>query len=100
MLFFFDAFFVEGAKNKPVPTRQWTCKKILVSIALVCRPLGRAVTRSSLEWEVWGSNLGPIKLDTVLPAARYRCDVSSKGAVLPGRNDATEGPANSFHASA
>ena len=28
-------------------------------------------------------NLGPVKSDTVLPTARHRCDVSSKGAVLP-----------------
>ena len=41
-----------------------------------------------------------IKSDTVLPAARHRCDISSKGAVLPGRNDAEMGPANSLHASA
>ena len=64
------------------------------------RPVGRAATRSSLEREVWGSNLGPIKSDTVLPTARHRCDISSKGAVLPGRNDAEMGPANSLHASA
>ena len=36
----------------------------------------------------------------MLPTARYRCDISSKGAVLPGRNDAEMGPANSLHASA
>ena len=44
------------------------------------------VTRSSLEWEVRDSNLGPIKF-------------SSKEAVLPRRNDAKMGPANSLHAS-
>ena len=60
------------------------------------RPDGRAVTRSSLEREVWGSNLGPVKSDTVLPTARHRCDISSKEAVLPGRNDAEMGPANSL----
>ena len=64
------------------------------------RPVGRAVTRSSLKREVRGSNLGPVKSDTVLPTARHRCDISSKGAVLPGRNDAEMGPANSLHASA
>ena len=53
-----------------------------------------------VEREVRGSNLGPVKLDTVLPTARHRCDISSKGAVLPGRNDAEMGPANSLHASA
>ena len=40
------------------------------------------------------------KSDTVLPTARHRCNISSKGAVLPGRNDAELGPANSLHASA
>ena len=32
-----------------------------------------------------GSNLGPVKLGTVLPTARHRYDISLKGAVLPGR---------------
>ena len=56
------------------------------------------VTRLSLEREVWDSNLGPIKSDTVLPTARHRCDIFSKEAVFPGRNDAEKGPANSLHA--
>ena len=64
------------------------------------RPVGRAVTRSSLEREVRGSNLGPVKSDAVLPTARHRCDISSNGAVLSGRMDAEMGPANSLHASA
>ena len=33
----------------------------------VNRPVGRTVTRSSLEREVWYSNLGPVKSDSVLP---------------------------------
>ena len=41
-----------------------------------------------------------IKSDTVFGTTRHRCEVSSKGAVLPGRNDAEMGPANSLHASA
>ena len=57
------------------------------------------LTRSSLEREVWGSNLGPVKSDTELPTVRHRCDISSKGAVLPGHNDAEMGPAR-LHASA
>ena len=36
----------------------------------------------------------------MLPTARHRCNISSNGAVLPGRNDAEMGPANSLHASA
>ena len=40
------------------------------------------------------------QLETVLPTARYRCNISSKGAVLPGRNDAQIGPVNSLQASA
>ena len=42
----------------------------------------------------------PVKSDTVLPTARHCCDNSSKGAALPGCNDAEMGPANSLHASA
>ena len=37
---------------------------------------GRAVTCSSLEWEVWSSDLGPIKSHAVLPTARHRCSSS------------------------
>ena len=43
---------------------------------------------------------GADQIGHVLPAARHRCDISSKGAVLPGRNDAEMSPANSLHASA
>ena len=63
-------------------------------------PVGRAVMRSSLEREVWGSILRPVKSDTVLPTARHRCDISLKRAALPRRNDAEMGPAHSLHASA
>ena len=63
------------------------------------RPVGQAVTRSSLERDVLGSNLGPVKSEIVLPTARYYCDISSKKAVLPVRNDAEMGLANSLHAS-
>ena len=55
-------------------------------------PVGRAATRSSLLWEVRDLNLGPVKSDTVLPTARHRCNISSKGVVLLGRNDAEMGP--------
>ena len=63
------------------------------------RSVGRAATRSSMERKVRGSNLGPVKSEAVLPMARYRCDISSKEVVLPERNDAEMGPANSLHAS-
>ena len=36
----------------------------------------------------------------MLPTASHRSDISSKGAVFPGCNDAEMGPANSLHASA
>ena len=55
---------------------------------------------SSLERNVWGLNFGPVKSDTRLPTDRHRCNISSTGAVLPGRNNAEMGPANSLHASA
>ena len=38
----------------------------------------RAVTWSSLEREVWVSNLGPVKLDAVLQTARHRSDISKE----------------------
>ena len=60
--------------------------------------VGRAVTRSSLEREVSGSNLEPVKSDTVLPTTRRCFDISSKVAVLPGRNDAEMGSDNSLQA--
>ena len=62
------------------------------------RPVGWAVTRSYLEREIRGSHLGPVKSDTVLPMARHRCDISSKGTVLPPHNDVEIDPANSLHA--
>ena len=45
-------------------------------------PVDLAVTRSSLEREVKGSNLGPVKSDTVLPTVRHRCNTFSDGAVF------------------
>ena len=48
-------------------------------------PVGRALTHSSLQREVLGSNLGPVKLDTVLLTAGHhnRCNISLKRAMLP-----------------
>ena len=44
--------------------------------------VGRAPARLSLEREVCDSNLGSIKLKTVLPTARHRCNISSKRSLL------------------
>ena len=49
------------------------------------RPVGRAVTRLSLEREVLCSYLGPVKSDAVLPTDCHRCDISSKEAVYSSR---------------
>ena len=38
------------------------------------------------------------QIDTELPTARLRCNISSKVTVLPGRNDTKMGPANSLYA--
>ena len=61
----------------------------LLALLIVCsnwadnhRPVCRVVTCLSLEREVWDSNLGPVKSDTMLPTARHRCEISSKGAML------------------
>ena len=69
------------------------------TISFSYRPVGQAVTRSPQDRQVCGSNLGLVKSDTLLPTARHRCDISSKEAVLLGRNDAEMGPTNSLHAS-
>ena len=48
----------------------------------------QAVASLSLEGEAWGSNLGPVKSNTVLPTTtRHCCNISLKEAVLPGHND-------------
>ena len=53
------------------------------------------------KWrEIRGSNLWPVKSDTVLPTARHRRNIFSKKAVLPRRNDAEMDPANFLLASA
>ena len=64
------------------------------------RPVGREVTRLSLEREVRGLNIKPVKSETVLPTARHCCDIFLKEIGLLGRNDAEMGPENSLHASA
>ena len=56
------------------------------------RQVGRAVTRSLLEQEIEGSNLGPIKSNAVLLTARHHYNISSKGLVTCRRNDAEMGP--------
>ena len=62
--------------------------------------VGWAVTRSSLEREVRSLNLGPVKLDTLLPTARSRYNIFSKGAVLPRPQWREMGLDNSSHTSA
>ena len=54
----------------------------------------------SLEQEVWDLNPAPVRWNTVLPTTPHHCNISSKGNVLPGHNDAEMGPANSLQASA
>ena len=66
---------------------------ILLSCDFVARHVGRAITRSSLEREVCGSNLRPVKSKTVLPTACHCFDISKK-AVLPWHNDAEMDPKN------
>ena len=58
--------------------------------------VGWAVTRSSLEREVGSSNLGLVKSDAVLPTACHCSNISSKVAVLHGRNDAEISPATCY----
>ena len=39
----------------------------------------------------FGTPVGAVKSDTVLLTVRHRCNISSKGAVLPGHNHAEMG---------
>ena len=76
------------------PLRLRTSSEFPILWYRICayRLVGQAVMRTSLEREIWGSNLGPVKSDKVLPTARHRCDISLKGAVLPRRNGAEMAP--------
>ena len=49
---------------------------------------------AGLRFKSWTGQIGHM-----LPTVRYHCNISSKEAVLPGRNDAEMGPANSLSAS-
>ena len=62
--------------------------------------IGWGLTLSSLEREVWSSNLRPVISDTVLPTTSHRRKISLKGAVLPGCNDPKMGLGSSLRASA
>ena len=66
-------------------------------IVMKHRPVGQAVTRLSLERKVGGSNLEPVKSETVLPTARHCFE---KSCVARRRNNAEMGPAHSLHVSA
>ena len=63
------------------------------------QPVGWAVTHLSLERKFYASNFGTVKSDALWRTACHRCDVSSKGAMLRGRNGAKMDPANSVHVS-
>ena len=53
---------------------------------------------SSLKWEAWDLNLGTVKSYTVLPTARHRCDITSKGAAFPGATTRRWAPQTPLHA--
>ena len=60
---------------------------ILIQINNIFWPVDRSVTRSSLERKISGSSHGLAKSNSVLPTTRHCFNISSKEAVLPGRND-------------
>ena len=98
-----EVFYLDQCNTRYLFQREFS-RKILICNALLIsrlnRSVSRAVTRSSLGREVWDSNLGLVKSDAVLPTFRLRFDISLEETVLPGRNDAEMGPANSLHVSA
>ena len=56
--------------------------------SLKWRPVVRFVTSSPLKREAQGSILGAFTLDIVLNTTSHRCDISSKGVVLPAASKA------------
>ena len=68
----------------------WWCLNLVdwsvpvLNFFLANQPVGRAVTHLSLEWEIWGSNLGPVKSDTVLPTACHSATFFQKKLCCPG----------------
>ena len=52
-----------------------------------------------LALNVVSSTPSLVKSNKMLPMTRYHCNISSKGAALPGRNEGEMGLANSLHAS-
>ena len=59
--------------------------KWIVDDNVINRPVGWAVTHTPLEHEVRSSVYRPVKLKVVLPAARWRCDISIKEAASPAQ---------------
>ena len=72
-------------------TNKNTTRKLILRKSKIAA-IGRVVTRRFLEREVWKSSLGPIKLNPVLPTARYRCEISSNEALLPQAQWREDGP--------
>ena len=62
------SIYNSNSKEKKIFNNIFLKIKLFLYIKFWCyRPVGRAVTRSYLEREVWGSNFGPVKSGTVLP---------------------------------
>ena len=68
---FFEYLALKVVSSTPPLVTYFYWLTSFLSFCSLSRPFGRAETFSSLEWEIWGSNLGPVKSDTVLPTARH-----------------------------
>ena len=75
-----------------------TCSNLICKL-YADQTIRYAVTRWSLDLDVWGANFGPVKSDTVLSTA-HLCIISSKGVLLPACAVTRRWTANSLHASA
>ena len=85
------------------PSKSVFLRNLVLYSAGICRSFLSDYASPNYQWgdaNSWSGDASPRVLPTiwVLPTARHRCDISSKGAVLPRRNDAEMGPDNSLHA--
>ena len=61
-----------AAFGKCKPYSIWISPQKISHVPVACRAVGRAVTHSSLEQEVWSSNFGMVKRNSLLTACKFR----------------------------
>ena len=65
-------FFIQPIEQRQLSSDNSASAAILAHCDPAHRMVGRAISRSSLEREVWGLDFGLVKLDTAFPTTRHR----------------------------